>query len=87
MRKLKCFLASSIVILFVGCSGKVQTDPLPDVRKYHFPGNSKEKELNTTLNEYGLMWNEFLREFFIKNSSDISKNIWQIGLERKHYEH
>ena len=53
MRKLKCFLASSIVILFVGCSGKVQTNPLPDVRKYHFPGNSKEKELNTTLNEYG----------------------------------
>lgn len=77
----------SVSFLLFGCSGKVQTNPLPDVKKYHFPSQNNETQLNTTLNEYGVLWDEYLREFFNKKNPNISKSIWQIGLERRHYEH
>lgn len=71
----------------VGCSGKVQTNALPDVKKYHLPTDFDTKQLNTSLAYYGNQWNEFLEEFFKKNNPSINRSIWQIGLDRRHYEH
>jgi len=80
----------AILILFVavfnGCSGRVQTNPLPKENNLHLPNYqfSFDNNVGSTsiaeLNEYAK------REFSGANTntninSDEAKNIWEIGKE------
>lgn len=84
-------------ILVAGCSSKVQTNKLPDSKKYHLPTTNTNQTLNIDKKEKDSFENA-LQDFFLKdftyeeiNGAGLkrkipNKDIYQIGLERGHFQ-
>lgn len=81
------FLSVCLVFLTIlsGCSGKVQTNPLPQEKSYVLP--NIPMQLRSKVPEKDVLdFDSYARDFFMKkNEGEYQKNIWQIGLEREHY--
>lgn len=87
-----CLLSAFVV---AGCSSKVQTNKLPDSKQYHLPIvnsertlsiNKKEKDSFESALEYF-----FLQDFVYEEANGVrskipNKDIYQIGLERGHFQ-
>lgn len=65
----------------------VQTNPIPDPKKYSLP-NISEMELSLLKvdEKYIKDYDDYAREFFKVHLVDVRKSIWSIGLERGHYD-
>ena len=74
------------VFLFGACSGKVQTNPIPNPTKYSFPKNTTPKLTTIVPQEDIKDYDNYAREFFNLRIVDYKKSIWSIGLERGHYD-
>lgn len=85
----------SLAFLVAGCSSKVQTNKLPDSKKYHLPTTTTNQALNIDKKEKD-SFESALQDFFSKDfvyeevngvrSKIPNKDIYQIGLERGHFQ-
>ena len=79
------FTLSLICILtFAACSGKVQTNPIPNPKKYRLP-HSVEILTTEVKAKYIEDYDEYARNFFNARVVQLKKSIWSIGLERGHF--
>lgn len=73
------FLALSCLFFLNACSSKVQTNELPNEKKYFLPKTSQNKELkidSKILDDYDLA----LKDFFNFKQKEEEKNIYKIGM-------
>ena len=87
-----CLLSAFVV---AGCSSKVQTNKLPDSKKYHLPIVNSERTLSINKKEKD-SFESALEDFFLQDfvyeevngvrSKILNKDIYQIGLERGHFQ-
>lgn len=74
-----------VLFAFIGCSGKVQTNPLPQDKAYVLPDIPMQLRSKVQIQDV-IDFDSYAREFFMKRKyGDFEKSIWQIGLEREHY--
>lgn len=74
-----------ILILFSACSGKVQTNKLPQTAKYHLPNATTP--LKQGIDEATRMsFENALKDFFKIKENDDSVNIYKVGIERGHFQ-
>lgn len=59
-------LTFGLAFLFFGCSGKVQTNPLPDDKVFHLPKNREYQEPSVSKKQKD-DFNEYAGSFFGKN--------------------
>lgn len=78
-----------LTFLIAGCSSKVQTNKLPDSKKYHLPIVNSERALSINKKEKD-SFESVLEDFFLKDfayeGKILNKDIYQIGLERGHFQ-
>ncbi|TEY00715.1 hypothetical protein [Campylobacter sp. US33a] len=75
------------LIFLSACSGKVQTNPIPDPKKYSFPKQSIDYKPTTDVpQKYIVDYDDYVKKFFKSDAKNAIKSIWSIGLERGHYE-
>lgn len=78
---MRYLVATVIILFFYGCTGKVQTNPIPEQNEIYVP-----KNYEMTLRED--IPKEVIRDFesFVKKTlvepKEESKNIWELGMER-----
>ncbi|RAX56491.1 hypothetical protein CCZ01_09355 [Helicobacter monodelphidis] len=81
------FLSCAMALILSACSSKTQTNPLPNEKKYFVPKNMQmilKNEVNlTAIENFDLAAEEILMR---RNKGAYEKTIWQIGLDRGHYE-
>lgn len=87
-----CLLSAFVV---AGCSSKVQTNKLPDSKQYHLPIVNTEQTLSISKKEKD-SFESALQDFFLKDFINeevngekrkiLNKDIYQIGLERGHFQ-
>lgn len=70
-------------LLFLACSSKVQTNTLPDEKKYILPKNTSSKEVKIS-DEGKKEFEQSLKEFFKVNEKE-QENIYDIGLNRGYF--
>lgn len=82
---IKATFALFLPFFLIACSGKVQTNKIPQDTKYHLPNKIESKELSPnkeSLNDF----KKTLEEFFkIENTDEGRGNIYKTGLERGHF--
>lgn len=76
------YLIATIILLFVyGCSGKVQTNPIPEQNEVYVPKdyvmNLRSDIPKEVIKDYDL----FVRKMLIE-PKEAKKNIWELGMER-----
>ncbi|WP_416861204.1 hypothetical protein [Helicobacter ganmani] len=91
------FISLFSMLFIAGCSSKVQTNKLPDSKKYHLPTTNTNQTLNIDKKEKD-SFESALQDFFLKdftyeeiNGTGLkrkipNKDIYQIGLERGHFQ-
>lgn len=79
-----CFLG----VFLTSCSGKVQTNPIPESKKYTLPSYkaSEQRLIEEVPVVYIQDYDRYAKEFFKADKNKYEKNIFSIGLERGHYE-
>lgn len=83
MKGLKFIAFISLAFFISACSSKVQTNKIPDEKKYILPYNTQGKEVKiNTQNQKS--FEEALRAFF-KVKDEEQENIYDIGLKRGHF--
>ncbi len=91
MKFLKLSLIFACLAFFVACSSKVQTNKIPNEKKYNLPkissGELKEQALNSReLQSYSIA----LEEFFKAKKQDEEKeeplDIYQVGIEKGYFQ-
>lgn len=76
----KCIFLLSFTLLFNACSSKVQTNKIPNDKKYNLPLNSnyKEPKLDEMQKE---KFNLALQDFFTpKEKIEDEANLWKMGM-------
>nr|MBP3724313.1 hypothetical protein [Campylobacter sp.] len=84
--------------LLFGCSGKEQTNPLPDQKKFHLP-NSNSNFNNAVLKTQSEEYENYTRNFFgkdrivkaepvkVRTQKELEqRSIWQIGREKGYFD-
>lgn len=80
-------ILSLLALLFSACSGKVQTNPLPQEKKFHLPTNSSNSKVNVVSEKDKDDFDTFASEFFNKDKQDeLNKSIYYIGIQRGHFQ-
>ena len=93
------FLCSFVLF---GCSGKVQTNALPNQTKYHLPSNSNSTSHNNQILQCASEdYENYAREFFgkdrivkqvpkpvkVRTQKELeSRTIWRIGREKGYFD-
>ncbi|OEZ15048.1 hypothetical protein [Campylobacter jejuni] len=76
-----------LIAVFLGCSGKVQTNPIPEPKKYSLPKIGWEDRLITEVpKKYIEDYDNYAKNFFKADPKEYKRSIWSIGLERGHYD-
>lgn len=82
---LQYFFIALLPLTFLACSGKVQTNKIPQTTKYHLPNTTtplKQGINETTKNDF----EETLKEFFKIKENESNVNIYKVGIERGHFQ-
>jgi len=76
-------LAVAAILVMSGCSGKVQTNPLPEEVAYHIPNRSLQ--LKPEVNETAIAqeFDRFVAEMMRSLESGEPEDIFSIGYRRK----
>lgn len=77
-----------IIYSFNACSGKVQTNKIPNNTKYHIPKNQKKEQANTLDSKELQSYSIALEEFFKRKTQDDEEkkqDIYQIGIEKGYF--
>lgn len=91
------FIGLFSMLFIAGCSSKVQTNKLPDSKKYHLPTTTTNQTLDIDKKEKdsfeSVLQDFFLQDFTYEEDNGIglkrkipNKDIYQIGLERGHFQ-
>lgn len=90
MKKLILAILCLSSLVFFGCSGKVQTNKIPNDKKYHLP-----KKVQNSTEEYPMdskvvqSYSVALEEFFKTKKADedapVVLDIYQVGLDRGYF--
>lgn len=80
-------LSIFITLFFLGCSGKVQTNKIPDDKKYNFPMEYETNlDITTTLNKEKAKYNDYAKDFFkVEQRKEINKSIYHIGMQKGYF--
>lgn len=81
---MRIFILSFVLIFFINCSGKVQTNPITKDKKYFLPKQSTELKHEVS-NKIIADYDNYAKEFFRLEVGDYVRTIWQIGLDRGHF--
>lgn len=77
-------LISISILSICACSSKVQTNKLPDDKKFILPKNSNSKQELTISTKIKRDFEQSLKAFFkVKDKEE--ENIYDIGLKRGHF--
>ncbi len=68
-----------------GCSGKVQINEIPKERTF-IMGNHKSELNNSVPNELVADFDDYAKHFFKATPQEYKKSIYQIGIDRGHYD-
>lgn len=70
----------SAILLLSACSSKMQTNKIPNDKKYHLPlkDDYKEPKMNEMEEE---KFSLFLQKFFAPKTTEEEKNLWKTGAE------
>lgn len=79
MKKSLSFLLLALV--FCGCSGKKQTNPLPNKDKLHLPNNKEITLKNHDEIQIAKEFDLWAMDYFIDPNPD-PKTLWEIGIKR-----
>lgn len=82
---LQYFFIALLPLTFSACSGKVQTNKLPQTAKYHLPNATAP--LKQDIDEATrISFENALKDFFKIKENDNSVNIYKVGIERGHFQ-
>lgn len=86
MKKISLVLV--LTFIFIGCSGKVQTNKIPDDKRYSLPKNYKQLNDREQLLEIEkVKYDEYARNFFkVQKNEEIERSIYYIGISRGHFD-
>lgn len=73
------------IIILSACSGKVQTNPEPNLKKFNLPNT--QVNFTTSVNQKFIDDYElYVKEFFKMDRPNYKKSIWTIGIEGGYYD-
>lgn len=76
------FLILALTIAISGCSGKIQTNPEPNPKKFNLP--RAEINLAKTVNGFYVEdYENYVRNFFITKKPDFQRDIWKFGVQKR----
>ncbi|SQC36418.1 Uncharacterised protein [Helicobacter fennelliae] len=90
MKNIKAsMLAISLAFLFIACSGKVQTNKIPNETKYYLPKGVKTSDKvaldSKELQSYSLALEKFFKRN-VKADEEKKQDIYQTGIERGYFQ-
>ena len=86
MRKLlSVSIIFAVAFIGYGCSGKVQTNKMPEKKIFHLPTTHKKIEVGIS-NEVLQDYEKTLQDFFKTKNPDINEeSIYKVGMDRGHF--
>lgn len=84
----KISLIFVVAFIFIGCSGKVQTNKIPDDKKYSIPTNYQHiNDKEQLLEIEKVKYDEYAKDFFkVQKQEEINRSIYYIGINRGHFD-
>lgn len=83
-----CFIMFFITFFMFGCSGKVQTNKIPNETKYFLPKEVQVKEVgldSKELQTYSLALDEFFKREIYNDDDEKKQDIYQKGIQRGYF--
>ncbi|GAD17834.1 hypothetical protein [Helicobacter fennelliae] len=90
MKNIKVFISAiPLAFLFIACSGKVQTNKIPNETKYYLPKGAKTSDKvaldSKELQSYSLTLEEFFKRN-VKADEEKKQDIYQTGIKRGYFQ-
>jgi len=78
---MRYFIATIIIFFFYGCTGKVQTNPVPEQNEIYVPGSYEMTLKNDIHKDIMKEYDLFVKKTLVE-PKEANKNIWELGMER-----
>lgn len=83
-----CFFMLFITFFMLGCSGKVQTNKIPNETKYFLPKEVEVKQVgldSKELQTYSFALDEFFKREIQSDDDEKKQDIYQKGIQRGYF--